>query len=121
MDLTGKTDKSGKQHPVLGLVKHQSRACLTLQALRDKTSITPLRCLLDLIERYNAKPKFLRTDNEAVFTSYLFRFGMWLLGIRLKIIVKLTTNLFYRSDRTSYVLPPIPWFLKIMNCHPMRT
>ncbi|NIP27488.1 MAG: DDE-type integrase/transposase/recombinase, partial [Phycisphaerae bacterium] len=40
-----------------------------------------LRHLLDAIERYG-KPKFLRTDNETVFTSRLFRFGLWLLGIK---------------------------------------
>jgi len=28
------------------------------------------------------RPEFLRTDNEAVLVSRLFRFGLWLLGIR---------------------------------------
>lgn len=28
------------------------------------------------------KPKYLRTDNETVFTSPLFRLGLWLLGIK---------------------------------------
>lgn len=28
------------------------------------------------------KPKAIRTDNEAIFTSRLFRLGLWLLGIK---------------------------------------
>jgi putative transposase len=80
MDLTGKQDSCGQMHNILGIVEHGSRASLSLKALGDKTSITLLRHLLDAVERYG-KPKFLRTDNEAVFTSRLFRFGLWLLGI----------------------------------------
>jgi putative transposase len=81
MDLTGKQDTGGRVHNILGLVEHGSRANLCLAALQDKASITLLRCLLDAVEKYG-RPKFLRTDNEAVFTSRLFRFGLWLLGIR---------------------------------------
>jgi transposase InsO family protein len=64
-----------------GLVEHSSRTSLCLHGLNDKASITLLRHLLDAIEKYG-KPTFLRTDNEAIFTSRLFRFGLWLLGIR---------------------------------------
>ncbi|MDR2581280.1 MAG: integrase core domain-containing protein, partial [Fibromonadaceae bacterium] len=39
------------------------------------------RILLDVIEKFG-KPKVIRTDNESVFTSRLFRFALWLLGIR---------------------------------------
>jgi putative transposase len=81
MDLTGKQDTGGNIHNILGLVEHGSRANLCLHGLKDKMSITLLRHLLDAIEKYG-KPQFLRTDNEAVFTSRLFRFGLWLLGIR---------------------------------------
>lgn len=81
MDLTGKMDTAGDTHYILGLVEHGSRANLCLQGLKDKASITLLRHLFDVIERYG-KPTFLRTDNEAVFTSRLFRFGLWLLGIK---------------------------------------
>jgi transposase InsO family protein len=81
LDLTGKTDALGKTHALLGIVEHRSRANLTLSALKDKTALTLLRCLLDAIERYGT-PKILRTDNEAVFTSLLFRVALWLLGIR---------------------------------------
>jgi hypothetical protein len=81
MDLTGKQDSTGQIHNILGLVEHGSRASLCLHGLNDKASMTLLRHLLDAIEKYG-KPQFLRTDNEAVFTSRLFRFGLWLLGIR---------------------------------------
>lgn len=62
-------------------MEHGSRANLCLRALKDKASITLLRHLLDAIEKYG-KPTFLRTDNEAVFTSRLFRLGLWLLEIK---------------------------------------
>jgi transposase InsO family protein len=81
MDLTGKTDSHHKQHTVLGIVEHHSRACLTLAAIADKSTITLLRHLFDLFERYQ-KPKIIRTDNEAVFTSRLFRLGLRLLRIK---------------------------------------
>lgn len=81
MDLTGKTDTDGKQHAVLGVIEHKSRACLMLAAITDKSSVTLLRILLDLIEYYQ-KPKFIRTDNEAIFTSRLFRMALWLMGIK---------------------------------------
>ncbi len=81
LDLTGKTDAEGKQHAVLGILEHHSRACLALSAIADKSTLTLLRCLLDLIERYQ-KPKIIRTDNEAVFTSRLFKLGLWLMRIK---------------------------------------
>jgi hypothetical protein len=77
MDLTGKQDSTGQVHNILGLVEHSSRTSLCLHGLNDKARITLLRHLLDAIEKYG-KPTFLRTDNEAVFTSRLFRFGLTL-------------------------------------------
>ncbi len=87
LDLTGKVDADGNLNHILGIVEHKSRLNLGLAVLKDKASITLLRVLLDAIERYG-KPKFLRTDNEAVFTSRLFRFGLWLMGIRHQLIDK---------------------------------
>lgn len=81
MDLTGKTDAAVNINHILGIVEHGSRANLSLSGVKDKGSITILRTLLDTVEKYG-KPGFLRTDNEAVFTSRLFRFGLWLIGIR---------------------------------------
>jgi transposase InsO family protein len=81
IDLTGKTDTSGKLHALFGILDHGSRALLQLQALHDKTSHTLLACLLEVIRTYG-KPKIIRTDNEAIFTSRIFRRGLKLLGIR---------------------------------------
>ncbi|MBL1140426.1 MAG: transposase [Proteobacteria bacterium] len=82
MDLTGKTDVEKIQHSVLGIIEHHSRACLSLKGILNKSTITLLRCLLDCIEQFEQKPKIIRTDNEAIFSSRLFRFGLWLLQIK---------------------------------------
>lgn len=81
LDLTGKTDRSGQCHSILGLVDHGTRANLALIALPDKAVVTLLRVLIGTIERYG-KPRFIRTDNEGVFTSRRFRWALWLAGIR---------------------------------------
>ncbi len=87
MDITGKTDDHKNLHNMLGIIEHKSRVSLGLTTLKDKASITILRFLLDAVEHYG-KPKFLRTDNEPVFTSWLFRISLWLIGIRHQLIDK---------------------------------
>lgn len=81
MDLTQVNDQQKQQHLCLGIVDSGTRACLSLGAIKSKASIQLLHYLLDVIERYGP-PKFLRTDNEPVFTSKLFRFGLHLLSIK---------------------------------------
>ena len=81
MDLTQVSDAQKQTHHLLGICEHHSRLSVQLTRVSDKTSLTLLRCLLDAIESFG-KPRVIRTDNEAVFTSRLFRFGLWLLGIR---------------------------------------
>jgi transposase InsO family protein len=81
VDLTVKMDTAGALHPLLGIIEHGSRLNLCLAALRDKSSFTLLRHLLNAI-RQHGKPKIIRTDNEAIFTSGLVRLTLWLLGIR---------------------------------------
>jgi len=66
---------------ILGLLDHGSRACLALRELRSRSAITLLRAPLDAIERFG-RPRILRTDNEPIFTSRLFRFALRCLGIR---------------------------------------
>ncbi|MEO8197861.1 MAG: integrase core domain-containing protein [Thermoanaerobaculia bacterium] len=80
LDLTFLPGPQGPR-PVFGLVDHGTRVCLSLTALRDRSAIGILRHLLDALERFG-KPAILRTDNEPIFTSRLFRFTLWLLGIR---------------------------------------
>ncbi|MCR4304007.1 MAG: integrase core domain-containing protein [Gallionella sp.] len=81
IDLSGKTDTPGCLHFIFGIIDHGSRALLHLQAPHDKTSRTLLACLCDAI-RTHGKPKVIRTDNEAIFTSRIFRRGLKQLGIR---------------------------------------
>jgi putative transposase len=81
MDLTQVTDANHQTHTLLGVVDSGTRACLQLQQVPTKASIALLRLLLETIENCG-KPKAVRTDNEAVFTSRLFRFGLWLLNIK---------------------------------------
>ncbi|MBI4681365.1 MAG: transposase family protein [Nitrospirae bacterium] len=81
VDLTGKTDAFGNLYNILGIFEHKSRVSLGLTALKDKASITILRCLFDVVELYG-KPKSLRTDNEPVFTSWIFRLSLWFMDIR---------------------------------------
>lgn len=81
IDLTGKTDTNKNLHFLFGIIDHGSRALLHLQAPHNKTSRTLLACLRVVI-RIHGKPKIIRTDNEAIFTSRIFRRGLKLLGIR---------------------------------------
>ncbi len=81
MDLTGKTNTQGALHMLLGIVDHGSRALLCLRALPNKSSWTLLGHLFLAIGKYG-KPRFVRTDNESVFCSRLFRRMLTLLGIR---------------------------------------
>jgi len=76
-----KTDQQGHPHLALAIVDHGSRACLRLQQLAEKSSLTLFRELAEAVKRYG-RPTSIRTDNEAVFVSRFFRFGLWLLGIR---------------------------------------
>ncbi len=80
LDLTYAGQRGAHPHPFLGVLDHGTRACLALQALERKTTVAVLRALLDLVERFG-RPAVLRTDNEATFTSRLFRFALFLLGI----------------------------------------
>ena len=80
-DLLVKTDRHGQPHLALAILDHASRACLRLQRLSDKSSWTLLQELMHAVKQYG-RPQFVRTDNEAVLVSRVFRFGLWLLGIR---------------------------------------
>ena len=79
LDLTY-VNQTGRPHPILGLLDHGTRACLALRELRTKSSIAILRTLLEVLDCFG-KPSIIRTDNESVFTSKIFRCGLWLLGI----------------------------------------
>jgi transposase InsO family protein len=81
VDLTGKATLDGSTRVVLGILEHASRAVLWLEALETKSSWTLILSLTEAIKRYG-RPRVVRTDNEAIFTSRAFRFALLLLGIR---------------------------------------
>ena len=81
LDLTQIQTNNKNNALTLGVIDAGSRACLSLQTLPNKTSITLLKMLLDTVEKYG-KPNTIRTDNEPVFISYVFRLGLLILNIQ---------------------------------------
>jgi putative transposase len=81
MDLTGLPLTNGSSVPVLGVIDHGSRAILTLQPVARYTSLVLLGQLLIAMGTYG-KPRAVRSDNDAVFKTALFRFTLKLLGVR---------------------------------------
>lgn len=86
IDLTECRWASHIPQPIFGIIDHGSRRVLKLEILREKSSIALLRLLLDAIEHYG-KPRKIRTDNEAIFASWVFAFALRWLGIRHERIV----------------------------------
>ena len=64
---------------MLGIIDHGSRACLALRELSTRHSVDILRILFEIVAAHGV-PKQLRTDNESIFTSWIFRVSLWLLG-----------------------------------------
>lgn len=83
LDLTGKSDLTGRQRMMLGLLDHGSRACLRLSALSDKRSGTVLRELIAAFRKFGL-PQRLRVDNEACFNSVPMKAALAFLGIQLQ-------------------------------------
>lgn len=81
MDMTGKGNTCGDVHSIIGIEDHGSRKLLSLEVLDRKNAWTLLGHLFLAIGRYGM-PRALRTDNDAVFHSKVFRLGCALAGIR---------------------------------------
>lgn len=81
VDLTSKSDATGILHSVLGILDHGSGAAIMLTALVNKRTFTLLGHRFLAIGQFG-KPRAIRTDNEAVFTSRTFHLVLFLLGIR---------------------------------------
>jgi len=81
IDLTGKQDACGKAHAILGIMDQGTRRALCLSAVSSKCSWTLLGYLFLAIRRYG-KPEALKSDNEAVFKSRLFRAALRICAIR---------------------------------------
>lgn len=81
VDLTFVRDHLGTPRPVLGAVDHGSRVCTQLAAVVNKRSWTLIGHLCLAIGQYG-KPRAIRTDNELVFKSAVFKTFLKLVGIR---------------------------------------
>jgi putative transposase len=81
MDLTFYTDATGRQQMALGILDHGSRLVTCLHTLANKRSWTLLGYLCLAIGTYG-KPRRIRTDNEIIFTSWVFTTFLQLVGIR---------------------------------------
>jgi len=81
LDMTGKADAYGVVHMVLGVLDHGSRRLLVLARLRHRNAWTLLGHVFLAIGRFGL-PTSVRTDNEACFTSKVFRAGLNPAGIR---------------------------------------
>ena len=114
MDLMFFTDDTKVTHASLGIIDHGSRALLCLQTLVKRNSWTLLGYLCIAIGRYG-KPRKLRTDNEAVFNSFVFKSFLRLAGI-----LKQTTNVHSpwqngRMERLFGTLKPVLAQLQIVG------
>ena len=81
MDLTFYTDASSKQQIALGFMDHGSRLVTCLQTLVNKRRWTLLGYLCLAVGKHG-KPSRIRSDNEVVFTSFVFTTFLELVGIR---------------------------------------
>lgn len=81
LDCTGKADEAGDEHCILGIMDHGSRFAPMMQRIARPSAWAILARLFDAIDRFG-KPKFLRTDNAAVFHSAVFGAVLAAVGIR---------------------------------------
>ncbi len=80
-DMTFFTDDHKTTHAATGIIDHGSRLALRLQVLTRRCSWAMLGHLCLAIAQHG-KPRKLRTDNEAVFNSWLFNTFLTLTGIQ---------------------------------------
>ncbi len=81
LDLSFKTDQQDKLNNILGIIDHGSRLAISLTTVINKRSWTVLGHLCLAIGKYG-KPKAIRTDNENIFNSFVFRTLLKLTGIK---------------------------------------
>jgi putative transposase len=79
MDLTGLPLTDGSSVPVFGVIDHG--ALLALQPVARYNSLVLLGKLLTTMGTYG-KPRAVRSDNDAVFKTLLFRLTLKVLGVR---------------------------------------
>jgi putative transposase len=81
MDLTGLPTVDGSSVAVFGVIDHGSRTILSLSPVVRRNSLVLLGKLLIAMGSYGL-PKSVRSDNEAVFKSWIFTVILKSLGVR---------------------------------------
>jgi putative transposase len=81
MDLTGLPLADGSSIPVFGIIDHGSRAVLELQPVATYNSLILLGKLL-ITMGILGKPHAVRSDNDAVFKTWVFRTVLRFIGVR---------------------------------------
>jgi putative transposase len=81
MDLTGLPLADDSSIPIFGIIDHGSRAVVTLEPVATYNSLILLGKLLVTMGTLG-KPDAVRSDNDAVFKTTLFRLMLKLLGVR---------------------------------------
>ena len=78
IDFINISDYYKNKNSIFGIIDSGSRAILFLQRLENKSTITILKAILYSLEKYG-KPKIIKSDNEIIFNSKLFKFSLWLI------------------------------------------
>ena len=81
IDLTGKHNANHKNMHVLGIIDHGSRFNIVLKYVNNKSTKKLLIEIYSAIKKYGA-PEIIRTDNDIVFKSILFKAGLKLMGVK---------------------------------------
>jgi putative transposase len=102
------------------LIDHGSRAALCLQTLVVRNSWTILGYLCLSIGRYG-KPRSIRTDNEAIFNSFVFRTFLKLAGIRKQTIPTCSPWCNGRIERFFGTLKPVLKQFSPFDRHDLQT
>ena len=81
IDLTGKHDSNKSNQHILGIVDHGSRFNIVLKYIDNKSSKRLLFEIYLAVKEYG-RPEYIRTDNDIIFKSKLFKLGLKLMGIK---------------------------------------
>ncbi len=81
MDLSFYTTSQNHTQMILGIIDHGSRKLLYLNQIINKSNWVLLGYLCLTIAKYG-KPKKLRTDNEIIFNSFVFKTFLKLVNIK---------------------------------------
>lgn len=81
MDLTGLPLTDGSSIPVFGVIDHGSRAIVTLEPVATYNSLILLGNLLITMGTLG-QPLAVRSDNDAVFKTWVFRAVLRFIGVR---------------------------------------